>query len=471
MQARTIILARVSSKAQEDEGYSLDAQIKFLREYCAGKDLTVVKEFKLTETASKQERRTVFHELLVYVAKHKIYHFVVEKTDRFTRNLKDAAYINDWLEDDGLRMLHVVKENQVLHKASRSDAKFMWNINLALAKKYTDSLREEAMKGWAEKLAQGWLPSPPPPGYKTITENGKRIHVPNLDTTSLMQRVFILVKDFDYSGAAAMREMTAMGLVTGKGRPFSKSFVLKTLRNPFYIGINRFNGADYPGAQEPIITKEVFEAVQLKLGQHKPRTRKHNPVFKGMIRCTGCGGMVTWQLQKGRYYGLCQQRKGVCRGNRFLREDRLERRVIGMLEGLDDSDGKILAWLEKALEAGRPKSLDWVGVIDTLQRQLTRLKRMDEMLYEDKLAGEVSVEKYAMKHAELTERMTSVQERLGEVQGSQGGGESVAVPACDSVNPIVRLYVRSTPDEKRVIMRALFRPLSSDRDGAGIEFM
>lgn len=44
-------------------------------------------------------------------------------------------------------------------------------IYLAFAKKHTDNLREEAMKGWAEKLAQGWMPAPPPPGYKTATED------------------------------------------------------------------------------------------------------------------------------------------------------------------------------------------------------------------------------------------------------------------------------------------------------------
>ena len=29
------------------------------------------------------------------------------------------------------------------------------------------------MKGWAEKLAQGWLPSVPPPGYKTVVYHGQ----------------------------------------------------------------------------------------------------------------------------------------------------------------------------------------------------------------------------------------------------------------------------------------------------------
>jgi len=160
-QSTAVILARVSSKSQEDEGYSLDSQLKLLTSYFQNKNLTVVKVFKITETASKQQSRKVFHELLDFIDKNNVYHLGVEKTDRLTRNYRDALAIDDWLNQDDKRMLHAVKENLLLHKEAKSDVKFMWNIYLAVAKKYTDNLREEAMKGWAEKLAQGWLPATP----------------------------------------------------------------------------------------------------------------------------------------------------------------------------------------------------------------------------------------------------------------------------------------------------------------------
>ena len=85
-----VILARVSSKAQEDEGYSLDSQLKLLTNYFANKQLNVVEVFKITETASKEQSRKVFNELLVYIKKNKVYHLGVEKTDRLTRNFRDA---------------------------------------------------------------------------------------------------------------------------------------------------------------------------------------------------------------------------------------------------------------------------------------------------------------------------------------------------------------------------------------------
>ena len=67
MKSRAVILARVSSKSQEDEGYSLDSQVKLLTGYCANKRFIVDKIFKIAETASKEQSRRIFKELLANV--------------------------------------------------------------------------------------------------------------------------------------------------------------------------------------------------------------------------------------------------------------------------------------------------------------------------------------------------------------------------------------------------------------------
>jgi hypothetical protein len=50
-----VILARVSTKGQEDEGYSLEAQVKNLRMYCTNTRINPIKVFKIAESASKTE--------------------------------------------------------------------------------------------------------------------------------------------------------------------------------------------------------------------------------------------------------------------------------------------------------------------------------------------------------------------------------------------------------------------------------
>ncbi len=466
---KTVIFARVSSKAQEEEGYSLDSQLKLLRSYCKKKRLDVVKEFKIAETASKTQRRTEFRAMLTYITKNRIQHFAVEKTDRAARNIKDASDIYDWIEGDERRVFHSVKEGLELHKWSTSQVKFMWGIFVTFAKQYTDSLREEAMKGWDEKLAQGWLPAPPPPGYKTVTEYSKKIHVPNLDLVPTMEHIFKLAKLPDYSVKRITEVLAEMGVTSRNGRPYAKSYVHKILTNPFYIGINRFNGKEYPGAQEPIISKELFYEVQEKLRRPRNgRAKKHNPVFKGMIRCADCGSMATWQKQKGRYYGGCKRIGEVCRRRPLLREDRVEAQVIEALGGIKDRSGKVLNELKAAfnLERSAYIGLHRTQVIKSLNSQLKRLQVMEDALYEDKLAGFISDSRYQAKCADFAEQAEQISVRLSklnEVQLEQDTDHT------EAKNKIAALYLKSRPNQKRTILSVLFKRMALEGGSVVLE--
>lgn len=55
---KAVILARVSSKEQED-GYSLDAQISRLSDYANKKGLEVIKTFTLTESSTQGDRKKI----------------------------------------------------------------------------------------------------------------------------------------------------------------------------------------------------------------------------------------------------------------------------------------------------------------------------------------------------------------------------------------------------------------------------
>lgn len=471
-QARAVILARVSSKSQEDEGYSLDSQLKLLKGYCDRQGFEVVKVFRIAETASKNQSRKIFHEMLEYLSKAKIHHLTVEKTDRFTRNFRDAVAIDDWLEQDENRRLHAVKENLLLHKNAKSDVKFMWNIHLSVAKKFTDNLREEAMKGWAEKLAQGWLPAPPPPGYMTVTENGKRIHVPNPDTKSLMQSIFAKYLEPNHSIATIADEMRAMGIRTRGGRPYVKSSVQSILTNPFYIGINRFNGKDYPGAQEQIITKEVFEAAQRKMHKGRPIVYvRHNPTYKSLVRCRDCGCIVTWQLQKGRYYGVCKRRTEACKEGKMLREDAIEELVTTMLDELVCPSSSIIAWVSKRMQERHKEDIEnREKLIASIQMQIDRIDRMDDSLYEDKLAGDITREKYKEKHEQYMNQREELATRLGKTEQASSRRLEQQLVLLELSQKAAQLYPKKTAEQKRFIVSKLFSELTISRGSLSVKY-
>ena len=52
----TVLYARVSSKEQEEEGFSIPAQLKLLREYAAKQQFEIVEEFVDVETAKQAGR-------------------------------------------------------------------------------------------------------------------------------------------------------------------------------------------------------------------------------------------------------------------------------------------------------------------------------------------------------------------------------------------------------------------------------
>ena len=61
-----MIYARVSSKEQEKEGFSIPAQLKLLKEYAAANGFAVAQEYVDVETA-KQTGRAAFGEMVAYL--------------------------------------------------------------------------------------------------------------------------------------------------------------------------------------------------------------------------------------------------------------------------------------------------------------------------------------------------------------------------------------------------------------------
>ncbi|MGH9516699.1 MAG: recombinase family protein [Terriglobales bacterium] len=66
------------------------------------------------------------------------------------RNRTDALAVEELIEKRGIEV-HLVKENRIIGKDSRSQDKFMHDIHVAVAKHYVENLKEEVKKGMREK--------------------------------------------------------------------------------------------------------------------------------------------------------------------------------------------------------------------------------------------------------------------------------------------------------------------------------
>ena len=328
---QTVIYARVSSKEQEKEGFSIPAQLKVLREYAAKEGFSIVQEYVDVETA-KQTGRVNFGEMIAFLkSSPRIRIVLVEKTDRLYRNLKD------WVTLDELDLeIHFVKEGVVLSRDSRSSEKFMHGIKVLMAKNYIDNLSEEARKGMLEKAEQGIWPSAAPLGYRNIDgANGKRIIEPDPDLAPQVVKLF----EWYVAGGMALRDLAKKARAEGfsyrkSGKPIPTSTVHKILRNPLYMGEFEWGGRIYQGNHQPLVSRDLWQRVQDMLdgrNASKHRRVKHDFAFSGLIACGHCGCSIVGEIKKQRYvYYHCTGYKGKC-DEPYVREEVLEDRFGALL--------------------------------------------------------------------------------------------------------------------------------------------
>jgi site-specific DNA recombinase len=354
---RAVIYARVSSKEQEKEGYSIPAQLKLLKDYAATEGFTVAQEYVDVETA-KLTGRTAFGEMVAWLRAHPdVRAILVEKTDRLYRNLKD------WVTIDELDAeIHFPKEGVVLSRESRSSEKFMHGIKVLMAKNYIDNLSEEARKGQQEKAEQGIWPTKTPLGYLNVTgPDGRKVIAVDAKNAPFIAKIFELYATGQFALRELAKTMRSKGFVYPRsGNPIPVSTLQTILRNRLYTGWFEWNGTIYQGKHEPLVSVELWERVQGMLdgrSASKHRRMSHDFAFSGLIACAQCGCSVVGEIKKQKYiYYHCTGYADKCRGEpatcrrKYVREEVLEQQFTAMLGRLR-FDGEVLEWVRQALQA------------------------------------------------------------------------------------------------------------------------
>ena len=386
---QAVMYARVSSKEQEKEGFSIPAQLKLLREYAAAQGLASTQEYVDIETA-KQTGRTAFGAMVAYLKAHpSVRVLLVEKTDRLYRNLKD------WVTVDELEVeIHFPKEGVVLSRNSRSSEKFMHGIKVLMAKNYIDNLSEEARKGMQEKAEQGIWPTKTPLGYRNVTgPDGKKIIV---IVAPLIAKLFEWYARGDVSLKEAARKVHSAGLVYPRsGAKVPVSTIHTILRNRLYTGWFEWNSKLIQGKHEPLVSVELWERVQGVLdGRFGKKRGRHDFAFSGLIACARCGCAVVGEIKKQRYvYYHCTGYADKCQGNpafcrrKYIREEALEAQFTELLGQLKFDD-EVLEWVRDALHASHAdERREHEEAIRRHQAEYARLQHRIDAMYVDKLDG------------------------------------------------------------------------------------
>lgn len=412
---KAILYLRVSSKEQEKEGYSLDAQEKLAYEYAKHKGLEVVKVYKVSESAYKKDRYA-FGQMIEYTKKHSdVNHLIFDVIDRMTRNDTDKVKIYDLIKDFS-KTIHFSRNNKIIDKNSKGDDEFMTDIHVAIAKKYSSDISNKASMGMTEKAEQGLYPSWAPCGYQN-NHKTRTIEIENT-TAPIVRRAFELIASGSYSLLGLETLFYDEGIRTKKGNKLLKSTLYAILTNPIYYGSFYWNDILYKGSHEPIISKQLFDSVQAVLGNKNPlpvarASVKRNFAFNNLITCGQCNCKVLGEIKKERFiYYHCTFSKGRHENRFYIPENKLDECLFEALKKTILPD-EILDWVKATLKEDCGNTTDTLkNRLDTLKNERLRLGNRLDRLYDDRLDGKVDEGFWEVKANQIKNQIADIDSRL-----------------------------------------------------------
>ncbi|WP_394367768.1 recombinase family protein [Flavobacterium celericrescens] len=286
---------RVSTKDQKDFGHSLSSQNKAIANYCDCYQMNVV-EFFEEDYSAKNFNRPVFKELKDYAKKNKgkIDYLIVQKWDRFSRNVGLALQMIEYFKKLGIEVNCV--ENWIDYNAS--DYIILLSLYLSTPEAENSKIRDRTIAGTREALKQGRYVNSQPIGYISgRDERDKTLMKPDPIVAPLVKKLFE-----DYStGLYTQQDLLKKYKV--KGLKIERSALSRLLENPLYMGMVKVPAyKDEPemlveGLHIPLISKETFYIVQgVKNGRtnliKKLKGKNDNFPLTSFLTCPECGQVL-----------------------------------------------------------------------------------------------------------------------------------------------------------------------------------
>lgn len=178
---------------------------------------------------------------------------------------------------------------------------------------------------------------------------------------------------------------------------------------------------------EPIIDKETFEKAQSLFNRHirsSPVT-KQTDLFSGLVRCADCGAVMSKKTNKlpygtYRYYKCSTKRKqGKCT-NHTIRIDKLENVVLTYLQTMIDLAVEYDKVMEQVNRNRKTQHTDSVRkALDAQIKERDKCQNAMLDLYPDWKANIITQDEYLMLKANLTEKITKLDETIENLKQSQ----------------------------------------------------
>lgn len=277
---RGVLYLRYSTHHQTEQ--SIEGQETECLKYCKANHIQVVgKYIDRNKSASKDvEKREEFQAMIRDSKSGRFDCVVVYALNRFSRDRYDSAIYKQQLKKNGVELLSATQQI-----SSSPDGILLEALFEGLDQYYSAELAQKIKRGMNEsKKKLQYVGGPVPTGLKVVNKK----YVPDPDTSYMIVDLFQR-----YAEGATTTEIVRVyrdkGWKTNQGREFTRRSVTSLLKCEKFIGTLW----ETENAIEPIISKEVWEKVQLRL-QRQKETRGYTRtnvdfLLRGKVYCGECG--------------------------------------------------------------------------------------------------------------------------------------------------------------------------------------
>lgn len=281
MEKKAAIYIRVSTEGQREEGYSIDAQTELLEAFCVSREIKKRELYIDGGFTGSNIDRPAMMRLIEDIQHGEISHVIVYKLDRLSRSQKDTLYlIEDVFSPAGVTFISM-NENM---DTSTPIGRAMLGIMSAFAQLERETIRERTRMGMQERVKNGFWPGGGkiPFGYDYDREKG--ILVPNSDAETVRKAYDLYLAGYSTDKIAEM-----LGLRY-------EHLALQILKRKTNAGFIVYNGTEYKGRHQPIISLETYEKTMEAM-----RARARKPIsgggylLTGLIVCGKCGAKMRYQ--------------------------------------------------------------------------------------------------------------------------------------------------------------------------------
>ncbi len=337
------LYARKSMESDEQQALSIDSQVNEMKSLAEKEGLLIGGIKKESHSAKNSGERPVFNELIEEV-RNGVYNGIIAwHPDRISRNAGDLGRIVDLMDQKHLAEIRTFSQTFT----NNPNEKFLLMILGSQAKLENDNRSINIKRGLRARVEMGLWPVVAPTGYLNEKRTDRPCHViPDPERADIIKQMFEKVGYEEWSGRKVYSWLKdTLNFKTKNGKYLSLGNIYITLRNSFYYGVFEYprgGGNWYTGIHTPIITKELFDKVQLQIKANDiDKSICREFIFTKLIKCGSCGSGITAtekfkQLKEGGYnrhvYYTCTKSRNRNCPCKPINETELTDQVLKLIE-------------------------------------------------------------------------------------------------------------------------------------------